>query len=89
VQDGITLDNSAEIIQVEKSGGAPLITIPGNYVTSTSERPGECDGDRAESVIITPPTGLSTNDIAYIILAISSLGVLTSGIILIKKFVLK
>lgn len=90
VQDGITLDNSAEIIQVEKLGGAPVITMPGDYVASNSSQRGEVDdGDRAESVIITPPTGLSTNDIAYVILAISSLGVLISGIILIKKFVLR
>lgn len=90
VQDGITLDNSAEIIQVEKSGGAPVITMPGDYVASNSNQSsGLDDGDRAESVIITPPTGLSTNHIAYVILAISSLGILISGIILIKKFVLK
>ena len=93
-------NNKAEIIKVRKgtgetgkdanetSGGAIIKTTPGNYIptdASTSEE----DNSMSESVIITPPTGLKTNTIAIIILTISSLGILTAGIILIKKYVLK
>ena len=42
----------------------------------------------SEDISILPPTGLETYYIPYIILAISSLGILISGIVLIKKFVL-
>ena len=88
VQEGIALDNHAEIIKIEKTGGAPIITTPGNYIPSNSETK-EVDSDSAESVSIVPPTGLDSNYIAYTILAISSLGITIAGIILIKKFVLK
>lgn len=85
--DETILENDAEIIKIEKTGGSSLITTPGNYVPGLSSS--EYDGDRAESVLVVPPTGLGTNYIAYIILIISSLGILTAGIILIKKFVLR
>jgi len=80
-------DNSAEIVKTVKSGGAPLITIPGNYVSKLSQP--EFDNDDSETVVIVPPTGLTTNYIVYTILAISSLGILICGIVLIKKFILK
>lgn len=79
--------NDAEIIKVEKSGGSSLITTPGNYVPSSTSS--EYDDDSAETVSIVPPTGLSINYIAYTLLAISSLGILTAGIIFIKKFTLR
>ncbi len=81
-------ENNAEIIKVIKDkGGAILVTTPGNYNPndlSTSEP----DDAISQSVLIIPPTGLNTNYIAYILLTISSLGILVSGIILIKKFVI-
>ena len=82
-------ENNAEIIRVFKDkGGSVLITTPGNYNPrdlSTSE----IDDARSQSLVILPPTGLTTNYIAYILLAISSLGIVVAGVILIKKFVLK
>lgn len=83
-----TLENNAEIIQIEKSGGATLVmTTPGNYVPQQSKS--EYDDDKSEIVYILPPTGLKVDYIAYTVLVISSLGILTCGIILIKKYVLK
>lgn len=82
------LENNAEIIKVEKvGGGATLVSTPGNYIPRESEH--ECDDAQSESINVVPPTGLSVDYIAYTLLAISSLGILTSGIILIKKYVLK
>lgn len=82
-----TLDNDTEIIKIIKTGGSTLTTTPGNYVPTDS--PKEVDEAEAETVTIVPPTGLTVNYIAYTLLAISSLGILVSGIILIKKFALK
>ena len=81
------LDNHAEIIKVEKNGGgASLVTVPGNYIPRTSET--EYDDDHSETVYVIPPTGLKVDYIAYTLLAISSLGILICGIILIKKYVI-
>lgn len=86
--DEIILSNKTEIIEIDKTGGRPPIPIPGNFDPSTNE-PREPDVDTSEEIIIIPPTGLSKNKMIYIILGISTLGILTSGIILIKKFVLR
>ena len=82
------LENNAEIIQVTRNnGGASLITTPGNYVPSNSDTYEEDDA-MSQNITVTPPTGLISDYIAYVTLAISSLGILISGIILIKKYVL-
>ena len=82
-------ENNAEIIKVIKDkGGAVLVTTPGNYNPSDSST-SEPDNSTSESLVILPPTGLTTNYIAYILLTISSLGILVAGVILIKKFVIK
>ena len=86
--DETFLENNAEIIKVIKNGGAVIITTPGNYVPTDSST-SESDNSTAEDIVILPPTGLTTNYIAYILLAISSLGILVAGVILIKKFVIK
>ena len=83
----IAFDNEAEIIRIEKSGGASITTIPGNYDPSIGVQ--EEDEAQSETVFVVPPTGLNTDYIAYTLLAISSLGILISGIILIKKFVMR
>lgn len=86
--DEIFSENNAEIITVIKNnGGSTLITTPGNYVPNDSSTSEE-DSSTSESVVVIPPTGLEVDYISYIMLAISSLGILISGIILIKKFVL-
>ena len=82
------LENNAEIIQVTRNnGGASLITTPGNYVPG-EETTYEEDDAMSQNITVTPPTGLISDYIAYVTLAISSLGILISGIILIKKYVL-
>ena len=91
--DETFMENNAEIIEVGKTGGSILVTTPGNYIPG-NYIPGntatyEADSSTSERLVILPPTGLSTNTIAWIMLALSSLGILTTGIILIKKYVLK
>ncbi len=82
-------ENNAEIIKVIKNnGGSILIATPGNYIPNNSST-SEVDDSTSESLVIIPPTGLTTNYVAYILLAVSSLGTLVAGIILIRKFVLK
>ncbi len=87
LDEGISMVNIAEIIEIQKTWGAPVITIPGNYIPSAGNH--EQDDSTSSTVTIVPPTGLDINYIAYTLLAISSLGILVSGIVLIKKFVLK
>lgn len=87
LDEGISMVNIAEIIEIQKTWGAPVITIPGNYILSAGNH--EQDDSTSSTVTIVPPTGLDINYIAYTLLAISSLGILVSGIVLIKKFVLK
>ncbi len=86
--DETFMENNAEIIEVGKTGGSILVTTPGNYIPGNTATY-EADSSTSESLVILPPTGLSTNTIAWIMLALSSLGILTTGIILIKKYVLK
>ncbi len=81
-----TTENDAEIIQITKNGGSTITTTPGNYEPSESVK--EVDEAQSEEVIIVPPTGLTTDYIAYTLIAISSLGILVAGIILIKKLVM-
>ena len=86
--DETFVENNAEIIEVSKTGGSILTSTPGNYIPG-NEATYESDSSTSESVVVLPPTGLNTNTIAWVILALSSLGILTTGIILIKKYVLK
>ena len=86
--DETFMENNAEIIEVRKTGGSILVTTPGNYIPGNTATY-EADSSTSESLVILPPTGLSTNTIAWIMLALSSLGILATGIILIKKYVLK
>lgn len=86
--DDNILENYAEIIKVTKSGGASLVTTPGNYIpadSSTSEQ----DNSNSSGITIIGPTGLETDIIGYTLLAISSLGILVVGIVLIKKYIMK
>ena len=86
--EDISFVNEAEIIRALKTGGATLDTTPGNYVPGKSET-GEVDNDTSELITVISPTGLNKNYVAIGILALSSLGILLCGIILIKKYVLK
>ena len=83
----ISIDNSAEIIKIKKTGGSPIITMPGNYIPSDAST-SEVDNDIAETTTVVPPTGQNKNYLAYGVLIGSSFGILIVGIILIKKIVL-
>ncbi len=87
LDDNFIMDNDAEILKIIKTGGSTIVSTPGNYIPSEGVK--ETDEAQSETITILPPTGLETNYIAYTLLAISSLGLLISGIVLIKKFVLK
>lgn len=86
--DETLMENNAEIIETVKTGGSMITTTPGNYVPTDSAT-FEKDSSSAENVVILPPTGLATYTIEWIVLILSSLGILMAGIILIKKYVLK
>ena len=86
--DETLMENNAEIIETAKTGGSMITTTPGNYVPTDSAT-FEKDSSSAENVVILPPTGLATYTIEWIVLILSSLGILMAGIILIKKYVLK
>ncbi len=86
--DGLEINNDSEVIEIEKTGGSAVSTIPGNYIPFQSSGD-EDDDDYSEEVIITKPTGIGYDYIFYVLLAISVLGILVFGIILIKKIVLK
>ncbi len=87
--DEVYFENYSEIIKVSKeNGGSIVVTTPGNYVP-TVETTYEEDDATSQSVTLVPPTGLETDYIAYTLLTLSSLGILVSGIILIKKYVLR
>ena len=67
-------------------GGATIIQTPGSYVPGTS--PNEPDTDESETVIVTPSTGANLAFVIPITVAIISLVILGTGIILIKKKVI-
>lgn len=86
----ITESNRVEIIEL--SGGRTIKkSTPGNHVPvgkENIEREWELDEDRVD-LIITPPTGTSVNYIPYMIATIVTLLILTTGIIIIKKRLVK
>lgn len=86
--DETSVENNSEILEIVKTGGAPIKTIPGNYIP-TDEATYESDSSKSENVVIVPPTGLNTYIIEWTIIALLSLGILIPGIVLIKKYILK
>ena len=85
--DGVTLDNDAEIVQVSKNGGSQIKYMPGNY-KHTDGSNSEKDDDRSEKIIIMPNTGKNLDFVTPISISILMLSILTTGIFLIKKKVL-
>ena len=83
--DEIEVDNDAEIINVGRNGGRELIVIPGNYVPGETDTM-EYDDDQAETVIILPPTGLTTDVIRNVIISLSVLVAIATGIIIFKIY---
>lgn len=90
----IELENEAEILEIEKDGGGKItneqgkVIAPGNYLPGTGPHV-EPDDDMAEKVIITPNTGENRNYITITIIGIVSLVILFTGIVIIKKKVIK
>ena len=84
----IELDNEAELVKVEKTGGSNLNSIPGNYVPGTGPSV-EGDDDMAETVIVTPNTGENMNYIIPTIGIVAAFVIIGVGIVFIKKKVLK
>lgn len=81
--DDISLDNETEIVEVDKTGGSKLVSIPGNYVPGTGDK--ESDEDIAETVIVTPPTGNQLDYIIPIVIVTVALVITGVGIVIIKK----
>ena len=61
-------------------------SVPGNYIPTND--PSEPDEDKVK-LIITPPTGTTVNYNMYIIAGILTFITLLSGIVIIKKKIIK
>ena len=85
--DEIDFENEMEIIQLRKTGGGTTTHTPGNYIPGTGKT--EVDDNTAENVIVIPSTGDNRNYILTFGIGIFALAILSTGIILIKKKVIK
>ena len=83
--DDISLDNGVEINIVE---GRKFNFIPGNYVPGEINQVKEDDSDNA-FLSVTTPTGKTDNTKEIIIMSITLLIIIGTGIIFIKKKILK
>ena len=82
------IDEANHVEIVELTGGRIIKgSIPGNYVPSLSSSM-EGDTSRAELTIV-PPTGSKVNYTLYIIAGIITFAILVSGIVVIKKKIIK
>jgi len=85
VNDNSDMENRVEIIEITGRRSIKE-SIPGNYVPT--EAANEQDEDKMD-LLITRPTGSTTNYTPYIIAAIATFVILVSGIVIIKKKVIK
>ena len=83
----ISLDNEAELTNVEKSGGSIIETTPGNYMPGKGKM--EADDSMAETTIVTPATGDNKNYILPAVISITAFAILGAGVYVIKKRILK
>ena len=81
--EDISLDNETELVEVDKTGGSDLVSIPGNYVPGSGDQ--ESDSGMAETVIVTPATGANLGYILPIVIGIVALAIIATGVIIIKK----
>ena len=81
--EDISLDNETELVEVDKTGGSDLVSIPGNYVPGSGDQ--ESDDGMAETVIVTPATGANLGYILPIVIGIIALVAVATGVIIIKK----
>ncbi|MNU01178.1 hypothetical protein D3C72_2444980 [compost metagenome] len=76
-------------MKTTKTGGNNIQTEsgkPGNL--DPTKTPGESDEAMAETLLITPPTGLNVNYIIYPLIGVVALLILGSGVYFIRKKVL-
>ena len=85
--DDISLDNGAEVNVLR---GSKLKSIPGNYIPGKvyKEEEKESDSDNAY-LSVTAPTGSTDNTKEIVAMSISLLVILGTGVIFIKKKILK
>ena len=94
--EDLSFDNMAEIVKLDNTAGRrDVTTIAGNanpkegeFATSLKER----DASATELITFSPPTGMNAKTILAIQIAlvtILGLGIVSAGIIVIKKKVLK
>ena len=81
--DEISLDNSTETLEIEKTGGGTIPPTPGSYVPGDSVK--EADESEAPTVIVTPSTGGNLEFIIPIAVGIVALIGLGVGVVIIKK----
>ena len=84
----LTYENMLEIVKTSNTvGKINNYSIVGNQ--DPTELPSEIDSDKAEVVKILPPFGLMQNTIVILTIVLASVVILTGGIFIIKKRVLK
>ncbi len=91
--DDMVFENEVEITNIIKTGGSEIQTTLGNYIPGTDlfgseSEHNEQDNDKADEIIIMPPTGANLDYVLPIVIGILSIGVIAVGIIFIKKKVL-
>ena len=83
--DELTYENDVEMVRGTKNGGRRIVQQVGSYMIAGTSG----IGASSETVTITPPTGDNHNYVVYITIALGALLILASGIVIIKKKVLK
>ena len=76
-QDDANFDNQAEIILIDKPGGAKTTNTPGNYIPNKTNQ--ETDDSTTQEIIIAPSTGANRNvvlPITILIILLVLLGIL-------------
>lgn len=85
------LNNEAEIIKLEKTGGRITTSTPGNYIPGLMYEPdgvNEPDNGMAETAQVVPPTGENLNLIIPAIIGTVILAIVGAGVVIIKKKVI-
>lgn len=85
----LSYDNKIEILKTTKTGGNNIQTSsgkPGNL--DPTKNPSESDEAMAETLLVTPPTGLNPNYVIYPLIGVTALIILGSGVYFIRKKVI-
>ena len=80
-EDDMTYNNDVEVITATKTGGRTIVKQLGTYTFES----GNGVGGSAEEITITPPTGILDGDtIYYVIIAVATVALLTTGLVFIS-----